>query len=165
MVLDRAYQLELLKMMAESYPHRFDSGGICRGMDKAAEKKYIANICYLAGHGLIACETSLTIKGHLSIGTPKITEKGLDFLADDGGLTAILGVTTIRFEADQLREILESKIIHAPIPSASKTEILATLRGLPAEAIKSLTKKLLDEGLAALPDAARIIQTHLHTLF
>ena len=64
---------------------------------------------------------------------PKITEKGLDFLKDDGGLTAILGIVTVRFEADTIRTILQIKVNQSDLSPADKQKLHGVLQELPAE--------------------------------
>ena len=48
--------------------------------------------------------------GKITWGGARITAKGIDFLEDDGGLSAILGVVTVKLHADTLREMLAKKI-------------------------------------------------------
>ena len=95
------------------------------------------------------------------INKPKITEKGLDFLQDDGGLSAILNIVTVKFEADTLKAILENRINQSNLAPESKQSMIDGLRELPAESIKHLTMKLLDEGLENLPNAIVLIGTYL----
>ncbi len=96
------------------------------------------------------------LDGHVSMGLPKITAQGIDFLADDGGLSAILGVVTVKFKEDQLRKILEKKIDASSLNVTEKSWLRSTVEKLSTESLKHLTLKLLDKGLEHMPD--------LHTL-
>lgn len=152
MQLDREYQLELLKMLSEVYPDELDHREFCRNMDEQTGRKYAANMTYLQEHGLV----NSGIIDHV-FNPPRITARGMDFLADDGGLTAILGVTTIRFDDNTLRAIIEAKINNSP-SIADKPTLIDRLRSLPADAIKHLTLKLLENGLEHIPDAISVIE-------
>lgn len=164
--IDRNLQLEILQHLEKQHPQECDLDRSLIGVDDNGAFKEIgedkewalaSNIVYLGEHGLLDANVKPRFGG-FQLGKATITAKGQDFLADDGGLSAILNTVTIRLEADQLRAILESKINHADLPPAKKTEILETLRALPSEAVKILTKRLLEELLSSLPDAGRIIQ-------
>jgi hypothetical protein len=161
MKLDRAYQLELLNMLSESYPSPFFDPKMGKGMDADQKHRYVANMCYLAEHGLVESGVHPTIDGLYSLSSPSITAKGMDFLADDGGLSAILGTVTIKFHDDALKALIETKIMTSEIDPQDKKKWSDALRELPAESTKHLTMKLLDSGLAHAPDALRLIQTAL----
>ena len=90
-----------------------------------------------------------------------ITHIGMDFLADDGGLSAILGVVTIKFEAEQFRTILESMILSSNLPTERKQTMIDALRELPAESIKHLTTRIVDAGWDNLDSLMTIIQNSL----
>lgn len=166
MHLDRQLQLELLNKISECYPFVWDD--YLRKPDSEEYFKIAVNLNYLKGHGLIS-EDSTAVRhnftgeggGTLLIMKPKITEKGLDFLKDDGGLSAILGVVTVRFEADTIRTILQFKVDQSDLSPADKKSMIDSLQELPSESIKHLTMKLLDEGLENLPNAILLIGKYL----
>ncbi|MNN90443.1 hypothetical protein D3C81_2083910 [compost metagenome] len=85
----------------------------------------------------------------------------MDFLADDGGMSAILGTVTIKFHQDTLRQLIELRLENAQLPEAEKGSLLKTVRELPADSIKHLTTKLLDLGMENLPRAVELIRTAL----
>ncbi|HAS1933425.1 TPA: hypothetical protein I4D67_24840 [Enterobacter hormaechei] len=86
-----------------------------------------------------------------------ITEKGIDFLLDDGGLSAILKVQTVRLHNDTIIA-LEDIIRVANMPEDQKNGLISKLRELPADAIKHLTLQLLTQGALNLPSAIQLIQ-------
>lgn len=165
MSLDRQFQLNILKKIAEEYPFVWQHN-LTHESDEYI--KLAKNLHYLKGHELIS-ESSTVIKdsqggqggGVLLINKPKITEKGLDFLQDDGGLSAILNTVTVKFEADTLKALLTNQISQSDLPPENKKSMIAALEDLPAESIKHLTMKLLDEGLENLPNALLLIGTYL----
>lgn len=112
---------------------------------------------YLAGHGLLELNRS---PSPLENGY-RITSKGIDFLEDDGGLSAILGVVTVKLHADTLRDLLLQRAADAVGDSTVKGKVLEQLKALPAEGIQLLGQKLMAEGLQRLPNALQWLQTAL----
>lgn len=74
-----------------------------------------------------------------------ITARGLDFLEEDGGLSAILGTVTVKLHADTIRDMLETKIMDSQLPQADKKRFVDTLKELPGEALKTVTNKLVEK--------------------
>ena len=161
---DRKLQLDLLTKIAECYPFEWDDYE--RNVDSEEYLKAAINLHYLMGHGLLA-ENSTVAKpnmtgdggGHVLIMSPIITEKGLDFLQDDGGLSAILGVVTVRFEADTIRTILQLKVDQSDLSPADKQKLQSVLQELPAENIKHLSTKIVDMGWDSLGSLMSLIQS------
>ena len=149
MLLDREMQLEILNELSNVYPSPINvSEKYEYGTD--IYRKFVANLAYLRAHNLISENsilTSQTIGDHSSQPhLPSITHIGMDFLANDGGLSAIIGVVTIKFEVEQFRLILESMILASTLPAEQKNTIINALRELPAESIKHLTTRIIDVG-------------------
>lgn len=158
MKLDRALQRQMLGLLAETYPHPADL--------KPAEidgDKYEANLHYLMEHGLVVAKTLATTT-MIKFGRPTITAAGMDFLADDGGMSAILGVVTVRLHDDTIRELIAERIQESDLPAEEKTGLLHQLKELRGESIKHLTMKLLDAGLENAPKAIPLIQSALESL-
>lgn len=164
MLLDREMQLTILTELSEVYPAPIDmSEKYEYGTD--IYRKFVANLAYLEAHHLISERSVLMPKtiGDYE-GQPylsSITHIGMDFLADDGGLSAILGVVTIKFEAEQFKIILESMILSSSLPPERKQTMIDTLRDLPAESIRHLTTRIVDVGWDNLDSLMTIIQNGL----
>ncbi|MGX5699541.1 hypothetical protein ACWKWF_08055 [Acinetobacter kookii] len=166
MILDRELQLELLSKIAECYPFAWTD--FERKPDTEEYFNIAVNLNYLKGHGLLT-EDSTSVRhdfmgkggGNIFITKPKITEKGLDFLKDDGGLSAILGVVTVRFEADTIRTILQLKVDQSDLSPVDKQKLNGVLQELPAESIKHLTTKIVDTGWDGLGSLMSLIQSSL----
>jgi len=94
-------------------------------------------------------------------GQQRITAAGMDFLADDGGVGAILGVVTVKIHEDTIKQLIEARIAGSDLPEEEKRPLLQAVRELPGEAIKHLTTRLLDLGLDNLPGAVSLIRTYL----
>lgn len=94
-------------------------------------------------------------------GQQHITASGMDFLADDGGIGAILGVVTVKLHEDTIKQLIEARIAASDLPEEEKRPLLQTVRELPGESIKHLTTKLLDAGLENVPRLVELIRTAL----
>lgn len=142
-LLNRGYQLEILHRLASVYPQRPDLPTMFGEMDNMFQ----VNATYLHEHGLIRAKIFEAINTPRSIGSAEITAKGLDFIQDDGGLGAILGVVTVRFDDATLKALIEAKIQASDAPAAMKDQLISTLRSLPSEALKTVTLGLIEKGL------------------
>jgi hypothetical protein len=111
MIIDRKLQREMLEEMREGYPQ-----WVCYAPAFDDEQRIAANLQYLSEHGL--CESGVEIggDGHLHFGNSTIAAAGLDFLADDGGLSAILSVASVKLHSDTIRDLIAATIEAAPIP-------------------------------------------------
>ncbi|MCM1513256.1 MAG: hypothetical protein NC112_09155 [Oxalobacter formigenes] len=162
MKLDREYQKEILRRLADSYPTYRDCMEWLGQTIREDEEKYAANMLYLEGHGLVESLVEI-IQGEPSYALPpEITPKGIDFIANDGGLSAILGVVTIKLHEDTIRDMIATRIISSSMPQSDKQRFVDALKQLPGESIKHLTMRLLDLGLdnwqAALPAIQKYLQ-------
>ncbi|MBF5006010.1 hypothetical protein [Diaphorobacter caeni] len=144
MVLNREFQLSVLRRYADVYPNRTFEKWHDLSDD---EHTVAANLLYLQEHDLIAIAGQLGSSGDLIYQGGRITAKGMDFLADDGGLSAILGIVTIKLHDDTIKAIIESKIIQSDAPEPAKKRMIDRLRALDGEATKHLVLKLVDYGL------------------
>ncbi|WNB79610.1 MULTISPECIES: hypothetical protein [unclassified Stenotrophomonas] len=98
------------------------------------------------------------LDGRLTLSFAKITAKGMDFLAGDGGLGAILGVVTIKLHEETLRHLIEAKVLESDLPQTQKQRLLDQLRQLPAETTKHLATQLVDAGLKNWPAAFLLLR-------
>ncbi|WP_331693517.1 hypothetical protein [Pandoraea sputorum] len=161
MALDRAYQYELLQKLAENYPLETDVDTLCPDGDDESNRRYQANMVYLEQHGLVDAAIQFGIDGHASYGWPSINARGMDFLADDGGLSAILGVVTVKLHADTIKDLIEARIDASAASPAEKSALKKHLSTLSSEAMKTVAKSLVETGLKHVPDVAQWLQTLL----
>ena len=149
--LDRNLQHEILKELNNIYPdsktyeYWIDAAiaqvvGVIETVGEAELyiAKLSANLRYLAEHGLVVCNDK-----NLSA-TVKITAKGIDFLTDDGGLSAILGVVTVRLHSDTIQALLDAKINEANIPPEEKSRLKGILSKMGDVALAKCTEKAID---------------------
>lgn len=156
MKLDRKFQLQVLEKLRSDYPELVDTtsfpGYGCETIR--------ANLFYLEEHELLTAGAARRdLLGALpDIFEAKITAKGLDFLEADGGLDAILRTVTVKFDPDQLREILAAKLGQLDIPPEKKGPLQEKFRTMPADVLQAMVIKLAEKGLEHAPDALSLIQ-------
>lgn len=150
-LLDREYQKVVLTNLAEAYPYHIERETYNSMLDAAgSEKKFDATLLYLEDHGLITSGFTPSLDGsfHLNLGGLKITHKGLDFLAEDGGLSAILGVVTVKLDAETIKSIISARVDTAAISEKDKSRIKDFLASASDKTLTHLTKHLVDYSLS-----------------
>lgn len=150
-LLDRAFQRQLLTELRDIYPKPAD---VQRSWPDQVDNRLLVNMSYLAEHGLIEIKTSSYHSGEIALHHAKINARGMDFIADDGGLSAILGVVTIKLHEDTIRDLLISKVQASDAETSVKDHLVAKLKALPADALASITEKALGAGLDRMPNVA-----------
>lgn len=148
-MLDRALQYKILKNLEAVYPD-----AVSVWPDEDEDSNVLPNVYYLREHGLIAIEIFESIGGAWSWGDAQITARGMDFLADDGGLSAVLGVLTVKLHGDTIRALIETKISETSAPEEEKLSLKKLLAKLPETALQVATTQLMTQGLNHLPDTA-----------
>lgn len=140
-LINRELQLDLLERLAEKYPEQVDVQSWVR-----QNPAINVNLHYLAEHDLIDGRTSKALAHPNLLTQARINARGLDFLADDGGLSAILGVVTVKLHEETIRQLLIDRVNAADIPAGSRDTLRDTIRNLPSKALEKLTEKLLESG-------------------
>ena len=89
----------------------------------------MANVEYLQRHGLLEDGVSLDFAmdgtPFVSIKAfPKITEAGIDFMLDDGGLSAILHVQTVKIHPDSIKALLEERVRASALTDSDKSSLI-----------------------------------------
>lgn len=153
---DREAELGILKKLKAVYPEQVDVQNWYDEFPGLAQE-----VRYLHEHGLVEARFSESLEAGYDPVLAAITKDGIDLLADDGGLSAILGVVTIRLHDDTLKALIESKILQSDLPQPDKKRCVDALRELPAETTKHLLLKLVDIGLASGPAAIAAISKFL----
>lgn len=158
--LDRDIQREVLTELYNVYPNcktynyctdasiAQDNGAIeTIGEADLNVAKQLANLEYLAAHDLIV----LNSKTRAAV-LVTITAKGIDFLADDGGLSAILGVVTVKLHSDTIQSLIAAKIDQAEISNEEKGRLKTALGKIKDTALSTLTENAIN----AIPAATLI---------
>ena len=108
--------------------------------------KRSANLRYLAEHGLVVYNDK-----DLSA-IVKITAKGIDFLSDDGGLSAILGVVTVKLHSNTIQALIAAKIDQAEISDSEKSWLKKELGKIKDTALSTFTANAIN----AIPAATLV---------
>lgn len=153
--MDPARLRALLEQAAEAYPEGVQLGG---SPPLPHPDTIAAEIRYLEQHGLIE-KARINFMG----GPPwhEITAQGIDFLSDDGGLSAVLGVITVRFEAETMRALLIARAEADDSEPTVREHVLAQLRALPASTIQQMSQAAVAEAIRQMPNAVRWLYTQL----
>lgn len=148
-LLDRKLQRRLLAELSDIYPRLADIG---RSFEDVDQRQLEYNLFYLREHGLIELSHSDLLDGSIIVGTGSITARGIDFISDDGGLTSILGVVTVKLHEDTIKKLLIGKIEEADGDPTAKKLLVEKIKEMPSEALGTITERALESGLDQLPD-------------
>lgn len=159
-VIDRQLQRSILEMLAGAFPEWRQASAV---MPLRSLTEVLGTLWYLEGHGLVAQERDEfePAVGFGMISGPRlwrITSKGLDFLEDDGGLSAILNVTTVRLEADTLKALISAHVDALPAPAEEKSRIKDAIKDISADALKDVAKSLIDQAMKHGPQAYEVLR-------
>ena len=149
--IDRDLQLEILRLCRDAYPGRVED------TDLPLHPELQANLIYLYELDLIL---GSLVNGNMELRAPQITAKGLDFLEDDGGVSAILNTVTVKIDQEDLRLLIAARVEASDLPPEKKAPLIQAMRSLPAQALRDLTTRLVNEAVDKLPDALRLFQTY-----
>ncbi|OOF46579.1 hypothetical protein BKK52_11230 [Rodentibacter trehalosifermentans] len=175
MKLNRALQKEILLKLAETYPHPNGEQLIhyigrekgYEGLNNHSYEHVVANLFYLQEHQLVDGFSITYALGGASVENfynARLTNKGADFLLDDGGLSAILGTITVKFHEDTLKALLASKIQSANIPASEKSTLLSALKNLSGKALEQVITKLVDLGFENADQAIPLLKIAFESL-
>ena len=160
--LDRGYQRQILQAAANEYPQAL----LVQGERELAGRQGTAievNCAYLAEHGLLDIGWVGSMDSGRNVFSVRATAKGMDFLAADGGLSAILNVVTVRLDAESIRAIFIERVNKAKDDASVKGKVLDEIKALPADSMKELATAALKFGLDRVPDLSQIL-AWLHNL-
>lgn len=159
MKLDRDMQRKVLEACRDMYPQAADPMKLLAACDVEDFEPFMANVAYLTEHGLVDCKLLRVQNGPPALGPCTITARGLDFLVDDGGLTAILGTVVVKLHADTIRAMLLAKAEASSLPAPEKSALRKQIEALPASALQAATSRLAQEGLAQVTDLVQWIRS------
>ena len=154
--MDRKLQKEALQRMSTAYPAPVD---FLRDNGDRSISDLHGVLAYLSEHGLAELRFQRLLDGSVGLFSGRITAKGLDFLADDGGLGAILGVVTVKLHHDTVRDLLVARIEESGVDASVKTRMISKLKDLPAEAMQRVAQQAVDAGLRQLPNVVQWLQS------
>ena len=155
MKINRQLQEIILRHLTEQFPEPPTDSFYNDLIDKYGNHEVIGTILYLEMHKLLTCKIGDAIGLQVPPilwGLTKPTEKAFDFLADDGGLSTILGTITLKLHSDTIQELLAAKIEQSNIPAEDKSRLKTMLGKMGDAALAKLAEKAID----AIPAAAAV---------
>ena len=154
---------EILTALNKSYPAPASANGIYQALEKFDKKEVVQEIAHLKEIGLVDAALHITSDGTntVTLLRAKITAAGRDFLKADGGISAQIGVVTIRIHADSIRDLINAHIEAAELDATAKAKIKEAVKNLPAQTLQEVVTGLVQRGLAQAPNAIQWLQTSL----
>lgn len=140
MKLNRKLQKDILEALSEVYP---DSLLVSALPGFSHNREFMGNLFYLQEHGVIDGGDIREPGQCRSMVDAQITKAGLDFLADDGGLSAILGYRFIRLEASELVDSLLKLLQESEVEDDKCSAAAVQLKSMDGEALENLVVELL----------------------
>ena len=156
--LDRALQRRLLEQIAEAYPSSVRPEDL--GFQQS-DPAWVQNLTYLEEHKLVTNKGQVLLSGPPCVLLSKITAQGIDFLADDGGLQALLNVVTVRLDGESLKMLLSQRLEASALPTQEKSRLRALLQKAGEEGLKKATTLLVEAAVKHAPDVGRLVQEAL----
>lgn len=156
--LDRVLQSRILEHLAGIAPNGLSEEDQERfAAEAGSDERLAAHLLYLDGHGLVRSGIRQMDGGYMWGEYPTITSQGIDFLMQDGGLSAVLNCLTVKLHEDTLLALLEKKILESDTSPEEKNRLVQAVKGLSGEAIKHLTMRVLDVGFDHVPSLIPLI--------
>ncbi|OCA53958.1 hypothetical protein [Photorhabdus namnaonensis] len=155
---------KILTKLAEYYPKPANNSQFTDIENLAGDEDVlIANLTYMEQHHLLISGIKRGLNNSVYTGGLVLTERGIDYIREDGGLSVMLDKSTINRQMyDALLQALLDQIQASPEAQNQKEALTSQLQALPAETIKHLYMKLLDQGVSYLPGVFQLIQKWLH---
>lgn len=154
--MDKDLQKQILLILQNSYLDPISISELVKEIwpDEASinvtTEKFLQNIKYLYDHSLIySKDINSTVPIYALV---EITPKGIDYLEPDGGLSASLGVITVKLHSDTIQQLLAAKIEQSNIPAEDKSRLKTMLGKMGDTALAKLVEKAID----AIPAAAAV---------
>lgn len=117
---------------------------------------FAANAIYLMQHNLLA--GPMFAEGdELHYQFFSITVEGVDFMQDDGGISAIKRTTTVKLHAETLRALLLQQVDKCAANDDEKSIIKKAIESAPEEVVRGTIGKLLDAAIDNAPAAMALL--------
>jgi len=144
MPLDRQIQHKILLALQDVYP---DSLLVSALPNFANNRSYMANLFYLQEYELIEGGDIREPGQCRSMVDAQITRRGLDLLADDGGLAAILGLMTVKIDHKEFFAAVEKGLNKSEMTALEKNDLKTLLGNFDENSLKALLLDFLEEGI------------------
>jgi len=138
--MNRKLQKDILVALSEVYP---DSMLVSALPGFSHNREFMGNLFYLQEHGVIDGGDIREPGQCRSMVDAQITKAGLDFLADDGGLRAILGYRFVKLEAAVLVDFLLMLLQEGEFEDTTCSAVVVRLNAMDDVALAHLIDELL----------------------
>lgn len=149
MNVDREQQAEILQLLFAAYPWTTnDVSTKIQHMLNTETSRTVGNLLYLQMHGLISECIEIIGSGYEKLvdpefdtrlynyrPTPTLTEKGIDFLMGDEGLSSILNTHRVVIDEKSLRSFIEQFILRSAIAEERKSIFIEESKKIPSKAL------------------------------
>lgn len=156
-LIDRDRQNRILGALAAVYPGGLDAPALQLTEMTADIDALRVNLAYLEEHQLVTLKWQHYLSEPSDFGLVKITARGIDFIKNDGGLTAILGVQVVRLHDDTIRALLVSQVEASDADQTTKEALIEQVRRTPANMLGHVVERALDAALRSTPDVVRLV--------
>ncbi len=155
-------QKQILSTLTANYPNMTCGGEIALDVKTFGDINYtddqiVREIIYLAESGALIVENVENKIHRMEI---RLTAKGRDIF-NGGGISSITNTVTVKFDAENIRSLIEEGLLKADMPQESKDGILAKLRALPGKALETVTLELIKKAISNPTEALSTIRTVL----
>lgn len=165
MTIDRSVQLNVLNELEKHFPDGFSIPRLMAAIRNVEKDTLFRNLMYLVGHGLVK-ESIETKQGYDSSDVVEfliytITSEGLDFLAGDGGVSAILNTVTVKIHDETIRALLLARVDREVAEGPSKHALRKAVETISVASLKEIGTEAVKHGIANIPDIATFLTKHV----
>lgn len=161
MEVNREFQHDILLYLKDCYFVRSIRGG---ELEKKFGVEVHPHLFYLQEHGLISASTITSSETPCKrMDSVELTAKGLDFLADDGGLSAILNIVTVRLDQTQFKELLVKQIEESELPKEQQSMLKRIIQETKREGISKIATELVTYSFNHTPHLLNFLHKLLTT--
>lgn len=119
------------------------------------------SLSYLGAHGYIQNHCQQMLDNSWTWGGVELTATGLDYLSEDGGLTAEEKIITVKLDEGTIKALMCSAVERSSAPDAEKTTLKQRIKSMGSSALKDLIPDLLSKGIESTPDLIQWLGTAL----
>lgn len=124
-----------------------------QGIDMHSSEKILH---YLKAHGLIDGLFSKALGSNTCV-QAKITEKGIDFLQPDGGLSS-LAAPVIRIAPENLEAIVAAALEQRTMPEEERSVVKKALAMVGKEGLTVIVQRLIEAGITHAPNVLSLVR-------
>jgi len=88
-----------------------------------------------------------------------ITAKGQDLLESDGGTSAILNTVTVKFDTNNMRELVEAGLLMTDVPKEKQNALKKAIREAPGTVLQTAITKIVEKGMSHPVETAKVVST------